>query len=330
MNFRTEVKVDVSLRKISYSTPVMFIGSCFADEMAGKLEAGLMPVMCNPSGVVYNPYSVAGTLRNIISEKTFTPDDLWFHNNRWLSFSHYTDFSGEDRERVLEGLNSSAMSARSFLQNARFLFVTFGTARIFRRTDTGEVVSNCHKIPAIFFYRELLTSDAIVAEWSQLLDELKSFNPDLSVVFTVSPVRHWKDGAHGNQISKAVLLLAIEKLREHHVRPGYFPSYEIVIDDLRDYRFYKTDMLHPSNDAVEYIWEKFCNAWVDTAATDLWREVSAVKQASEHRFMNSSQKEMDDFAAGMIKRIRSLQSRNSDIDFSTLLDYFEKLTGYHN
>lgn len=325
MDFRTEVKVEGSAKKISYKTSVMFIGSCFAGEMAGKLEAGLMPVMCNPGGVVYNPLSVAATVRNIISEKVFKSDDLWFHNNKWLSFSHYTDFSGENSDLVLERLNSSAQSARRFLLNARFLFVTFGTARIFRRSDTGEVVSNCHKIPAQFFTRELLTVDAVVAEWTQLLDELKRFNPDLAVVFTVSPVRHWKDGAHGNQISKAVLLLAIENLLYHYTKPGYFPSYEIFMDDLRDYRFYDTDMVHPSVAAVEYVWEKFRQVWFDPGTSDTWREVASVKMASEHRFMNSSNKERAEFAAGMIRKIELLHSRDNGIDFSTLLEYFRKL-----
>lgn len=326
MDFRTEVKVEGSVKKISYKTPVMFIGSCFAGEMAGKLDAGLMPVICNPAGVVYNPLSVAATLRNIITGKVFSSDDLWFHNNKWLSFSHYTDFAGEERDVVLEKLNNSVQSARNFLQSAGFLFVTFGTARIFRRKDTGDVVSNCHKIPAQFFTRELLTVDAVVTEWTQLLDELKRFNPDLDVVFTVSPVRHWKDGAHGNQISKAVLLLSIEKLLGHSIQPDYFPSYEIVMDDLRDYRFYNTDMLHPSGAAVEYIWEKFRQVWFDPGTSDLWREVSSLKVASEHRLMNSSDKERAEFAAGMIRKIELLQSRNSGIDFSNLLAYFKNLT----
>jgi hypothetical protein len=325
MEFRTEVKVTGSFRKIDYRTPVMFLGSCFAGEMAGKMEAGLMPVMCNPAGVVYNPLSVASTLRNIISAKVFTTDDLWFHNNKWLSFNHYTDFSGEERALVLERLNTSAQSARTFLQSAGFLFVTFGTARIFRRADTGEVVSNCHKIPAQFFERELLTVHSVVEEWARLLDDIKRFNPDLAVVFTVSPVRHLKDGAHGNQISKAVLLLAIENLMDHYTKPDYFPSYEIFMDDLRDYRFYNTDMVHPSVAAVEYVWEKFRQVWFDPATSDTWREVASVKMASEHRLMNSTKIERAGFAAGMIRKIEMLQSAGYGIDFSTLLEYFRKL-----
>ena len=321
MTFRTEIRVEESATKISHSTGVMFVGSCFASEMAGKMREGLIPVLSNPDGVVYNPASVAVTLRNMIAGKVFTERDLWFHNNKWLSFSHYTDFSSDDKEKCLDRINNTG-SARQFLKKAEYLFVTFGTARIYRRVDNGEVVSNCHKIPASFFKRELLTVDSIVIDWSLLLEELKKFNPGLKVVFTVSPIRHWKDGAHGNQISKSTLFLAIEELQKHPTEPTYFPSYELMMDDLRDYRFYNTDMLHPSAAAIDYIWEKFCKTYLSEPTFKLWNEISSITQASRHRIMSDSKTEITEFSKTMLKKISDIEKKSHSIDFQTLKKYF--------
>lgn len=322
MSFRTEVNFTGPRKKISYRSKVMFAGSCFAAEMAGKMREGLMPVACNPSGVVYNPSSAAETLRNLIAGKVFNEDDLWNHKGKWLSFSHYTDFSSLNREECLARINSSCREASIFLKNAEYLFVTFGTARIYRRTDTGVLVSNCHKIPQSFFVRELLSPSQIADEWNILLTDLGKFNPGLSVVFTVSPVRHWKDGAHGNQVSKSVLFMAIEELLRHKTSPGYFPSYEIMMDDLRDYRFYGDDLLHPSTRAVEYIWEKFSGAFLDDRARSLWKEVSAITRASRHRTRSSETGEVEEFRSVMLNRIDSLEAKAPEVDFSPLREFF--------
>jgi hypothetical protein len=325
MEFRTEVKVEASSVKIGYKTPVMFIGSCFAGEMAGKMDDGLMPVMSNPSGVVYNPASVAITLRNLIAGKEFTEADLWFSSGKWLSFAHYTDFSSERSDVSLSKINARGGEAANFLRSAKFLFISFGTARIYRRADTGEIVSNCHKIPSSFFTRELLSADYIISDWKRLLAELQQFNPALSIIFTVSPVRHWKDGAHGNQVSKSLLFMAVDELQRHDSAVGYFPSYEILIDDLRDYRFYKDDMLHPSQAAVDYIWNKFCDAYFERPTTILWNEIASVKRATSHLLINSSKGEILDFASVMLKRISALRQKAPEVDFSGLTEYFEAL-----
>lgn len=326
MEFRTGVSVEESIKKISHSSGVMLVGSCFASEMAGKMKEGLIPVLANPAGVVYNPGSVALTLRNLIAAKVYSEKDLWFHSNKWLSFAHYTDFSSDEKEKCLAGINNTG-PVREFLKKAEFLFVTFGTARIFRRADTGEIVSNCHKIPASFFTRELLTVDSIVEDWTLLLNELQEYNQDLKVVFTVSPVRHWKDGAHGNQISKSVLFLAIEELQKHKVQPAYFPSYEILMDDLRDYRFYNSDMLHPSAAAIDYIWEKFCEAYFSEPTFKLWNEISALTRASRHRFMGATKLEKQEFVMNMLRKISSIESATKNPDLSALKEYFTNLSG---
>ncbi|MBM3419853.1 MAG: GSCFA domain-containing protein [Bacteroidetes bacterium] len=325
MNLRTEVAAGKQERMISYKTPVMFIGSCFAGEMANKMQEGLLPVICNPFGTQFNPASVAASLRCLIQGRIYTPDDLWNHNGRWLSFDHYTEFSSEDNEICLGKINGSILKASDFLKKAGFLFVTFGTAWVYRRKDTGEIVSNCHKIPDSFFSRELLSPEKVASDWSDLLDSLLQFNPGLRIIFTVSPVRHWKDGAYGNQVSKSVLFLAIDKLLNHPVQPGYFPSYELLMDDLRDYRYYAADMLHPSETAVSYIWEKFSMSFLDPPTEQLSREITAVSRAARHRIVSESTGEIRSFAETMLRKIERIEKNNRGIDMTLLRDYFGNL-----
>lgn len=282
MEFRTTFTIPPAGDKISYHTPAMFIGSCFAEAVSSKFEAGRMPVMSNPSGTVYNPVSVINTLDSIISGREFKEADLYNFNGLWLSFDHYTDFSSENILEVLDRINSRRREAYDFLSKARYLFVTFGTARIYRWKETGRIVSNCHKIPDAYFTRELLSVDDIVNRWNDELDRLESFNPELKITFTISPVRHWKDGPHGNQVSKSALFLAVEKLLNHPCHPAYFPAYELVMDDLRDYRFYAGDMLHLSETAIDYIWNAFTGCFFDSDTCETWHETEKITRAVSH------------------------------------------------
>lgn len=325
MDFRTEIKIEPNRRLIEYSSPVAFVGSCFSGEMASRMRDGLMPVLSNPNGVVYNPVSVAVTLRSLKNRRRYGLGDLWLNDGKWLSFDHYTDFASDDSDYCLEKINRSVSEASEFIARAGFLFVTFGTAWIYSRKDTGEAVSNCHKIPSSFFSRELLTVSSIVEEWSELLNELYSFNPSLSVVFTISPVRHWKDGAHGNQISKSVLFLAVEELQRIFPDTGYFPSYELLMDDLRDYRFYADDMLHPSAAAIDYIWGKFSETYLEERARKLWKEISDISRATRHRITTNVKSEKIAFADSMLARIDRIGKSETVVDLSSLRDYFVSL-----
>jgi len=209
MDLRTTIKIGPSEFKISHSTEVAFIGSCFAAEIAGKMEEGKMITMANPFGTVYNPISISNTLSVILGNRQFTKHDLYRYNDRYLSLLHYTNFSSDVPEKLLDRINSTTTLARDFLGKAKYLFVTFGTARVYRLLETGMVVSNCHKLPGNLFTQELLDVDEITTLWTKLLDDLRSFNKDIKVIFTISPVRHMKDGAHGNQISKSVLFFLL-------------------------------------------------------------------------------------------------------------------------
>lgn len=325
MELRTVINIEKSPDKISYADPVAFIGSCFASEIGSKLAEGKMPVMINPSGTVYNPGSVINTLDLVISEKDLTKDDLFFHNSTWLSFSHYTDFSSDDPDKVIMKINHSTSKAHEFLRKAHFLFVTFGTARVFRLRKTGAIVSNCHKLPASHFERELLTTNEIVSLWNDQLDILNRKFPELKVIFTISPVRHWKDGAHGNQVSKSILFLALEEIMKHSTSPGYFPAYEIMMDELRDYRFYDDDMIHPSRLAIDYIWEAFSECYLEERTTSVWKEAAKITRAVKHRITSGNMDAIREFAGNMLSRISRLETSERLIDLSSEREYFKNL-----
>jgi hypothetical protein len=215
--------------------------------------------------------------------------------------------------------------SREFLSGAHFLFVTFGTARVYRWKKTGRIVSNCHKIPAVNFSHELLKVSEIVTFWNKQLDNIQSVFPDIKVTFTISPVRHWKDGAHGNQVSKSVLFLAIEELLNHPSKPSYFPAYELLMDDLRDYRYYDDDMLHLSSTAVDYIWRAFSDCYFDDKTKELWKEISAVSKAVAHKIQTTSRDEINKFARNIISRIDSIEKKVSSVNLSSERSYFKKL-----
>ncbi|HLN55503.1 MAG TPA: GSCFA domain-containing protein [Bacteroidales bacterium] len=324
MELRTRIDIGKSNEKISHSDPVLFIGSCFASETGSRLASGKMPVLINPAGTVYNPVSVINTLNLIISGKQLRKEDLYCHEGTWLSFSHYTDFSSEDPVKVIDKINRNSDNAHSFLQKARFLFVTFGTARVFRLKETGTIVSNCHKLPSSFFVRELLKTQDIVNQWSTQLELLATKFPKLKVIFTISPIRHWKDGAHGNQVSKSVLFLAVEELLGHSSSPGYFPAYEILMDELRDYRFYDEDMLHPSKVAVDYIWEKFMDCYFEEPTVRTWKEASKITRAMRHRVTSENAGSIKKFAENMLSRIHTMEA-TTGIDFTNEKNYFQSL-----
>jgi hypothetical protein len=325
MELRTNFNIEPSSQKITYNDPVMFIGSCFSAEIGVQMETGHMPVMINPFGTVYNPVSVSQTLDLICDSREFTENDLYLHDGTWHSFRHYTDFSSEDPDKVLNKINNRTRQASSFLKNAKFLFITFGTARVYRFLETGEIVSNCHKIPSVKFESELLTPGRIADLWAEQLDKLQSTFPLLKIVFTISPVRHWKNGAHGNQVSKSVLFLATELLLGHKSQPGYFPAYELLMDDLRDYRYYAEDMLHPSSLAINYIWEAFSGCYLDKSTQDTWHEVKKISRATGHHFLSDSPPGKRAFAEHMLKQIAKLNKVNNNIDLSLEKDYFMRL-----
>ena len=322
MELRTTFSITPSEGKITYDDKVVFIGSCFATSIGRQFELGHLPVLINPAGTVYNPVSVCNTLDKVTCGIPSAREDLYNSNGTWLSFDHHTDFASEDPEELLKTINERSKKALEFMSGASFLFITFGTARIYRWKETGKIVSNCHKLPAALFTQELLTVNEIVDMWDVQLNRLNTLFPDLRVIFTISPVRHWKDSAHGNQVSKSVLFLAVEEFLKHSSGPSYFPAYELVMDDLRDYRFYDDDMLHLSSAAVEYIWNAFSDCYFENETRDLYKEIIKITRSVSHRIHSGSSQNLKTFAETMLNKINAILSREPSLNFDSEKKYF--------
>ena len=287
MKLLTEVSLPEYPFSLNHRSQVLMTGSCFTENIGRLLDRYLFPVCVNPFGVTYNPLSVQRQLEALLQKDAYKAVDLDRHNELWISFDHDTSFSSIDRDTSLAKINQSFQEAKERLKQARILILTWGTSWVYRYRASGEVVCNCHKIPDREFARSRLTPREIITAYESLLPELFAFNKHLKILHTVSPVRHWKDGAHGNQLSKAALLLAGDALQQKFPEQFfYFPSYEIVMDELRDYRFYAGDMLHMGEQASQYIWERFRGILIESGSVEIIKEVEALRKMLEHRPLN--------------------------------------------
>ena len=314
--FRTVVEIPDNKEKLSYKTPSLWMGSCFTENIGSRLSNLKFPCMVNPFGVLYNPLSIMNSLLLLAEERLFSESDLYYGNELWYSFYHHSSFSHPEKSVCLSGINEGISSASKLLRDAKFLFITFGTARVYRLKETGFVVSNNHKLPHNNFDHSLLEVDEIVRSYKKLIEQLTSLNPVLSIVFTLSPVRHWKDGATGNQISKSTLMIAISKLVDSFYNVYYYPAYEIVMDELRDYRFYSDDMLHISSRGVDYIWTRFTETFFDQSVFRVVKEITAILRGLEHKPFNPSTDKHRQFLRMLLYRISSVERSLPESDFS--------------
>lgn len=324
--FRTEVPVLKSTIDIDHQTPVVMAGSCFSDHMGNRLSRMKFPVLQNPFGVLYNPASIAIALENAVENRLPDPLSLIFHNEQWHSFDFHGSFSHPSRDELLASTTQTINNTHHFLKHAQLLFVTFGTAWVFKHIETDRLVANCHKIPAGAFERYRLPVTEISRIWAKLIKQLTTFNPAIKIIFTVSPVRHLKDGAHENQLSKACLLLSIEELQ--HLFPdstSYFPAYEIVNDELRDYRFYGSDMTHMNEITVDYLFEKFSTAYFSSKTLRLIEQLEPIIKAGEHRLLSNNPEEIKKFAVSMIKKLEKLEMNYPFVKLQTEKEYFKNL-----
>jgi len=322
-NFRTYITIPASKDKLSYSTKSQFIGSCFTENTGEKLKRYKFPVDVNPFGIIYNPVSVKNSLDILIKKKRFTKKDLLYHDERWFSFYHHSIFSDPDYTTCLKKINDRISYSSDFLKEARFLFITFGTAWVYKHKQTDKVVSNCHKIPDNEFVRQLLGYNEIVSEYSQLIKKLTEYNPNIRIIFTVSPIRHWKDGAFGNQVSKATLLLAINELKNRFPNVDYFPAYEIIMDELRDYRYYAEDMIHLNNTGEKYVWDRFIETYIRRFAQGIMNDIEKVLKAMEHKPFNPESESYRNFVKNNLGKIYALKVRHKQIDLSKEEAFFK-------
>lgn len=324
MNFRTEVNPKKSKYQINHNDKIITIGSCFSENIGKQFNKNAFNTLINPFGVLYNPFSIKTALELILKNKQFTETDLIYHNEQWHSFYHHSDFSCSEKTTILTKINESISYAHDFFKKTDYLMITFGSSYVYEYKKNQTIVSNCHKIPEKEFHQFLLELDDIYNNWLDLIKELKSFNPELKLVFTVSPIRYLKYENEANSVSKAILILLINKLKKSFEFIDYFPAYEIMMDDLRDYRFYNKDMIHPSEVAIEYIWNKFSDTFFSTNTIKLISEIKKITQASSHKAFNSNSEAHQKFLKTNLQKIEELEKNNANLKLSEYKLCFEK------
>ena len=319
MKFRTEICFHKALNPIGYEKPILMLGSCFTDNIGAKFKKYLFNVSVNPFGVSYNPLSIQIGIKQLMKKKEYLSEDLQSFNDLFFSFNHYTKFSDPDKTVALNKINKEFFAAKKIFSEAGTLILTFGSAFVYELKETGGVVNNCHKLPSSKFNRRLLSVKEIVESYSELLGELLSLNRDLKILFTVSPVRHIKDGLIENQRSKSTLLLAIQELENLFPEIcSYFPTYEIMMDDLRDYRFYSSDLLHSNDQATDYIWEHFVKSMMNASTKDIMEQLNPLIRSIAHRPIHPETAASQKFLFETKNKARKLQESYPFLNWSAL------------
>jgi len=278
MNFQLDITIPFLEPRIHHQSKIVLIGSCFTEHMTRFLSRAKFQTVQNSHGIIFNPLSVCKSLSDIIEKKVYNDDDLFYLNEYWHSWYHHSDFSDMNKVVALKKMNDSIAEQHHFLQQADYVFITLGSAFAYRHIELDTFVSNNHRAPAQWFEKTLLDIEFIRNELNTIQHRLKQFNPNIKLVFTVSPVRHSRDGVIENNRSKARLLEAIHSLQNVY----YFPAYELVIDVLRDYRFYDLDMVHPNYQATAFVWEKFIEHCIDPACLPMMKKMEQLHKAMHH------------------------------------------------
>lgn len=315
MDFRTKIDLPKTDLRLTHNDRCIFLGSCFAENIGNKLVQTKIPCSVNPTGILYNPLSIQKSIINALSKKKYQQSDIFFANGKWNCYDFHSRFSNVDADECLNAINFATQNLNNKLLSADFLFVTFGTAYVYSLAQTHEIVCNCHKQAEKIFNRYLLKVEQIVSGWRECIDILHQLNPKLQIIFTVSPIRHSRDGYHQNQVSKSTLHLAVHQINAEFMQTSYFPAYEIVIDELRDYRFYASDMLHPSEVAVDYIWEKFGEVYFSAETEQVNKQVAKIVSAAQHKPFNSELEEYRQFCKKNLALINELSSKYEYLDF---------------
>ena len=322
MKLRTKLSLPPAAKSIGHLDAIVMIGSCFSVNISKRLASLKYSVSANPFGIVFNPISISQQLIDLISHRRFKPVDLFEQNGVWHSFSHHSSFDSLHAEDMLAHINTSIEEGHQQLCKAKFLFITFGTSYYFELQKSGTVVANCHKTPSSEFTKKRAELNELIGHFSASLLALKDFNPDIQVVFSVSPVRHIKDGIVENSQSKAILNNLCHSLIEKFNFCSYFPAYEIMVDDLRDYRFYESDLIHPNEMAIEYIWDKFGHVYFNEPTRRLNAKILNVLLAAEHRPFHLKSENHQKFIKKQLEVIKELETL-SGLNFEEEKSQFE-------
>lgn len=320
MDFFVDINIPQPPVRINYRNKIMLTGSCFTAHIGNSLAELKFPVMQNPNGILFDPSSVASSIVSYIQNKRYTKDDLFYLNEVWNSWQHHSIFSHVDAEQCLAGINSSQQQAHDFLKNAEWIIITLGSSFSYR-LESGPV-ANCHRAPGQWFQKHLMTIEEINSVLDGCLHQLWQFNRNIKVIFTVSPVRHIRDGVIENNRSKARLIEVVHHLVNKFDNIFYFPAYELVIDVLRDYRFYDIDMVHPNYAATEFVLEKFTRHYIDEASQLLMQEIKKIVTARKHKAFQPDTQAHKQFLKAHLEKAQALQQQNSFLDLKAEIDYF--------
>jgi hypothetical protein len=321
MDFHLAFNPKQFARKINHTHQLLLIGSCFTENIGSKLKQLKFSVLENPHGILFNPISIVQSVQSYIDHKQYTAADLFYQNECWNSWDHHSRFSHPSQEECLRLINQSLQQAHVFLKKADWVLFTVGSAFVYELLN-GQVVANCHKVPTDKFNKKLLSIDAITSAFKKMLQNIFDFNPAVKIIFTISPVRHLRDGFVENNRSKAALIQAVHQLVDADERLLYFPAYELVIDDLRDYRFYAEDMVHPNYAATNYVWDKFIHTSMDEGTQLLMKEINTINAAKSHKPFNPSSAQHQKFLSTALAKTVSLQQQYPYINFDEEMGYF--------
>jgi len=325
-SFRTEFPAGRADFSIGHQQQLLLVGSCFTEHIGTRLAAAKFPVAVNPFGIVYNPISIVRCLERLwVGDQPFAAADLFENQGLWHSWEHHSHFSQPAPTAMLNGLNAAYTASAEVLRRTDRLLLTFGTADIFLLKNTRQVVANNHKMPAALLEQRRLRVEEIVQHVAAILQKIKAKQPDFQVILTVSPVRHLRGGAVENQRSKATLVLACEALGEQLPFATYFPAYELLLDDLRDYRFYAADMVHPNEVAVDYIWQYFVDTFFTSATQQLMARIEKIRQAAGHRPFHPQSDQHRAFVQAQLAIITELNAAHPTLDFAAEMARFRQL-----
>jgi hypothetical protein len=325
MDFKTTLTLPKSSFRLNHSDSILCLGSCFAESVGKQLQKSGFDCLNNPFGVLYNPSSVIRALRAMQENKSYSKEDIFEYKGLYGSFDFHSSFSGREAEKVLEGIQTACLTSSSAFRSSTCLILSFGTAWVYELASNGLVVSNCHKLPASFFDRRRLSVGEMLEQTVGFFEELFRTRPKLKVLLTVSPIRHFKDGAHENTLSKAGLHLLVDELCSRFEQMVYFPAYELLMDDLRDYRFYEQDMLHPSAMAFQYIWERFGEFAFEKYTLEIIRQLEQIHKAMDHKPFRPDDEEYLRFIKKNIAALHLLGKRFPELNLEKERDFFESV-----
>ena len=323
MHLQTEIHIKPFDCKLSHANKILMLGSCFATNIGERLADAKFNVCTNPFGVIYNPVSVANSIEILLENRTFTENDLRLHDDLYYNFCFHSSFSDVEKQLVLNKMNNAKLQGHEFIKNAENIIITFGSAIAYKHISTKKIVANCHKLPSCEFEKTHLSIEEIANLTNTAIRNIRAINSKANFIFTVSPIRYLSNGAHENQLSKSRLLLAVNEICNTNCNCFYFPAYEIMMDELRDYRFYADDMLHPSTLAIDCIWQKFANVAIADESIAIIDEIKKIQSAKMHRAFNPNSDAHKKFLKTYFGKTKQLQQKYPTLNLHDELKYFD-------